>query len=69
VWGLLALLVGYVLDPLLSVVVSVPDRRLGETVLTVLLLVPVLAGMVTPAALIRTRQGVQLFEPVCRINR
>ena len=31
--------------------------------------IPVLAGMVTPAALIRTRQGVQLFEPVCRINR
>jgi uncharacterized membrane protein len=57
-WGLLMLLVGYVLDPFFSWVVSVPDRQLGETVLTMLLLITVLAGVLTAAALTRMRKRV-----------
>ncbi len=56
--GLLALLVAYRLDPLFSWVVGVPDRQLGETLLTVLMLVTLLAGGLTAAALTRMRERV-----------
>jgi uncharacterized membrane protein len=61
-WGLLALLVGYVLDPMFARVGNVADRRLGETVLTVLMGLTLLAGVITAAALIRTRRRVAALQ-------
>jgi uncharacterized membrane protein len=57
-WGLLALLVGYVLDPFFFSVVTAVDRSLGEMMLAVLLLATLLAGMITAAALLRIRKRV-----------
>jgi uncharacterized membrane protein len=68
-WGLLALLVGYVLHPLFSRIMNVLDRHLGETVLTVLIVLTLLAGVLTAAALIRIRKRVAALELACQANR
>lgn len=57
-WGLLALVMDYVLDPFFSSVVTGEDRALGETILAVLVVATVLAGAITAAALIRIRKRV-----------
>ena len=61
-WGLLAMLVGYLLDPFFSRIVGAPDRQIGENVLTVLMLLTLLAAMVTAAALTRLRKHVAALQ-------
>jgi uncharacterized membrane protein len=65
-WGLLALVVGSVLDPLLTGVVTATDRPLGETMLTVVTLVALLAGVITAAALLRMRKRVAALHSLTR---
>ena len=62
-WGLLALLVLYVLDRFLYGFVNLAGGQVGEIVLTALMVLALLSVVVTLAALARMRRRVARPEP------
>jgi uncharacterized membrane protein len=65
-WGLLALLVVYVLDRFLDGFVDLYGAQIGEIVLTVLIVLTLLSVMVTAAALARIRKRVAILKARAR---
>jgi uncharacterized membrane protein len=65
-WGLLALLVLYVLDRFLYGFVDLSGGKVGEIVLTVLMVLALLSVIVTLAALSRIRKRVAILEAQAR---
>jgi len=61
-WGLLALLTVYVINPVLSDLVGTVSRRVGEVVLTVLIILTLLSMTITLAALARLRHRVLVLQ-------
>jgi uncharacterized membrane protein len=65
-WGLLALLVLYVLDRFLYGFVGLSGGAVGETILTVLMVLALLSVVVTLAALARIRKRVAILKAQAR---